>query len=225
VHQSRVHLRCGIDARSTLLAIDDDGYRQKLYALIYGCQYRRVLSVSWNVMSMRRTDKHCGARLVAAPATLRRLSPLLSSPPPCASSSYPSAPASLPLAFILARPRPSAPRSTVCRHLQPFHLSAISSPLYNVRVQIHGPPPLYYHRPYYQQPSLLLSNSIRGASALASSDSVLTRRAGILRFHQLPLPHSGCRPTSCYLADLLSPSSLNPLPRSDPAFIYYRFLK
>lgn len=45
--------------------------------LIYG-QYRRVLSVSSNVMSIRRTDKHCGARLVAAPATL---APLLSSTP------------------------------------------------------------------------------------------------------------------------------------------------
>lgn len=48
--------------------------------LIYGCQYRRVLSVSSNVMSIRRTDKHCGARLVAAPATLH-VAPLLSSTP------------------------------------------------------------------------------------------------------------------------------------------------
>lgn len=44
--------------------------------LIYGCQYRRALSVSSNVMSIRRTDKHCGARLVAAPATLH-VAPLL----------------------------------------------------------------------------------------------------------------------------------------------------
>lgn len=57
--------------------------------LIYGCQYRRVLSVSSNVMSIRRTDKHCGARLVAALATLH-VAPLLFSPLPRVSSFYPS---------------------------------------------------------------------------------------------------------------------------------------
>lgn len=159
--------------------------------LIHGCQYRRVLSVSSNVMSIRRTDKHCGARLVAAPATLR-----------C----YPFAP--LPRRFVFL---------PFCRLLSsslshPLHLS--DSPLYlptrlcaatynystllpylplciyihtiHVYIDIRHH---YYnqdrHRHHYRQPSLLLSNSIRGA--LASSDSVLTRRAGILRFHQLPL--------------------------------------
>lgn len=148
--------------------------------LIYGCQYRRVLSVSSNVMSIRRTDKHCGARLVAALATLHVDPPLLLSPPPRVSSSYPSIGFSPSRALTLNADPPLSPDSAVCRHLQPFHPSAVSSPYIPVHIQHQHHYYNYYHRHHYRQPSLLLSNSIRGASALASSDSIVTRRAGIL---------------------------------------------
>lgn len=158
--------------------------RKNVIRLIYGCQYRRALSVSSNVMSIRRTDKHCGARLVAAPATLH-VAPLLFSPLPRVSSSYPSV--SFSPALTLDADLPLSPDSAVCRHLQPFHPSAVSSPHIPVHIQHQHHYYNHRHRHHYRQPSLLLSNSIRGASALASSDSVVTRRAGILRFHQLPL--------------------------------------
>jgi len=136
------------------------------------------------VMSIRRTDKHCGARLVAAPATLH-VAPLLFSPLLRVSSSYPSVGFS-PSRALTTDP-PLSPDSAVCRHLQPFHPSAVSSPYIPFHIQHQH---YYYnhrHRHHYWHPSLLLSNSIRGASALASSDSVVIRRAGILRFHQLLL--------------------------------------
>lgn len=101
--------------------------RKNVIRLIYGCQYRRALSVSSNVMSIRRTDKHCGARLVAAPATLH-VAPLLFSPLPRVSSSYPSV--SFSPALTRNADLPLSPDSAVCRHLQPFHPSAVSSPPY-----------------------------------------------------------------------------------------------
>lgn len=148
---------------------------------IHECQSASRLSAALDVMSIRRTDKHCGARLVAAPASLLFVL-------------YPLLPLSVSLSL------PSASKPAVCRHLQPstllsFPLSASRtafSPflrfshlfLYTFYIYIY----IYYHR----HSSLLLSNSIRGASALASSDRVLTSRAGILRFHQLPPLTTGC---------------------------------
>lgn len=185
VPQPRVHLRDGIDARSTLVAIDDDGYRQKRYTA-YIRMPIPALSVLSNVMSIRRTDKHCGARLVAAPATLH-IAPLLFSSLLCPAFRLPTLPsASLPLALSPSAPIPLCLPTRLCaatyNHFTPPRIFPLYTGPYTVPTPLH-----HRHRHHYRQPSLLLSNSIRGASALASSDSVVTRRAGILRFHQLPL--------------------------------------
>lgn len=157
--------------------------------LIHGCQYRRVLSVSSNVMSIRRTDKHCGARLVAAPATLH-VAPLLFSPLLYSAFRLPTLlSASLPLALSPSTPISLCLRTRLCAATYNYStlLPSVSSPYIPVHIQHQHHCYNHRHRHHCRQPSLLLSNSIRGASALASSDSVVTRRAGILRFHQLPL--------------------------------------
>ena len=75
---------------------------------IHECQSASRLSAASDVMSIRRTDKHCGARLVAAPASLLLVL-------------YPLLPLSVSLSL------PSASKPAVCRHLQPSTL--LSFPL------------------------------------------------------------------------------------------------
>lgn len=133
------------------------------------------------------------SRLVAAPATLR--ASLLSSPPLCPAFHLPTY---LPFRWLLSLSHPHLvplylptlgcvpPPTTISPSLP--YVYSLSFYIYQSCIRIYN----YHHyhycpRHHYRQPSLLLSNSIRGASALASSDSVLTRRAGILRFHQLSL--------------------------------------
>lgn len=118
------------------------------------CQTASRLSAASDVMSIRRTDKHCGARLVAAPA-----SPLSRPFRPPSRLCAATLPSNL-LSPSLSRP-----------FLPPlsFSLAYFYAPYIDVR---GSPPPPASPPPRHS--SLLLSNSIRGASALASSDSVPT---------------------------------------------------
>lgn len=119
--------------------------------LIYGCQYRRVLSVSSNVMSIRRTDKHCGARLVAAPATLH-ISPLLFSSLLYPAFRLPTLPSAfLPLALSPSTPIPLCLRTRLC------------AATYNHST----PPPPPYLPPIYR--SIYSTNTTTTTTAIATT--------------------------------------------------------
>lgn len=192
--------------------------------LIYGCQYRRVLSVSSNVMSIRRTDKHCGARLVAALATLH-VAPLLLSPLPRVSSSYPSAGFSPSRALTLDADPPLSPDSGCVpppTTIPPFPPSPRIFPLYTGPYT--APTPLLSPPPSPPLPAAvafaLELDKGRERACVLSSDSVVTRRAGILYdFTNYPC----YRPTSCCFTNF----PRLPLPSSIPfgsILAYYRFL-
>ena len=108
-------------------------------------------------MSIRRTDKHCGARLVAAPASLPR--PFRPPSRLCAAT----------LPSNLLSPSLLLPPSSLSLSLSHLFLCTL------YRCTPPPPPPLPPPPPP-RHSSLLLSNSIRGASALASSDGVPTTR-------------------------------------------------